>query len=212
MTNENKEKEVEEIADKDQVPVPTIGEELPEEHNKQKPKQIMMTDVEVRNLKKETMEYKDKYLRLLADADNTRKRLQKEREEMIQYAIENIMVDLLRPLDNFEHALKFADQMSDEVKNWAFGFQMILNQFKDVLTNNGVAPIPSQQGQAFNPHDQEAIEMIETDQCQPGMIIEECVRGYKIGDRIIRPARVKVAKGKSNSKEESNSEQNNHLS
>jgi molecular chaperone GrpE len=165
-----------------------------------KPKQVLVTDEELRSLQKEILEYKDKYLRLLADSDNARKRLQKERQEISRYAVENIVVEFLRPLDNFENALRFAQEMSEEVKNWAFGFQMILAQFKDVLTQNGVSAIDSL-GKPFNPHDQEAVEMVESPDHLPGMIVEECVRGYKMGDRTIRAARVKVAKGKDLSNE-----------
>lgn len=157
------------------------------------PKHVFVTDEELKALQKEAIEYKDKYLRLLADAENARKRLQKERQEITRYAVENLVVDFLHPLDNLENALKFAQDMSDEVKNWAFGFQMILAQFKDVLANNGVVAVESQ-GMQFDPHLHEAVEMIETTSYIPGTIVEENVRGYKMGDRTIRPARVKVAK------------------
>ncbi len=160
-----------------------------------KPKQILVTDEELRNMQKEILEYKDKYLRLLADAENARKRLQKERQEITRYALESFIVDFLRPLDNFENALHFAQDMSEEVKNWAFGFQMILAQFKDTLAQNGISAIDSL-GKSFNPHAHEAVEMIESTDQPPGIIIEECVRGYKMGDRTIRAARVKVTKAK----------------
>lgn len=158
------------------------------------PKQITITDVELRNLQKELMEYKDKYLRLLADVENTRKRMQKERQDLTKYAIENVIIAFLRPMDNMENALKFAQEMSDEVKNWAFGFQMIMTQFKDVLAENGVYPFESI-GTKFDPHSHEAIEMVESEEKPPGLVLEEYVRGYKMGDRTIRPARVKVTKG-----------------
>lgn len=171
-----------------------------------KPKQIFVTDEEIRMLQKELLEYKDKYLRLLADGENARKRLLKERQEISRYALESLIIDFLRPLDNFENALRFAQEMSDEVKNWAFGFQMILAQFKDVLSQNGVTPFDSV-GKQFNPHDHEAIEMVESEAEPEGIIIEESVRGYKMGDRTIRAARVKVAKPKekSNLSQEKNS-------
>ncbi|MBA2368193.1 MAG: nucleotide exchange factor GrpE [Candidatus Protochlamydia sp.] len=157
------------------------------------PKQVLVTDDELKDLQKELLEYKNKYLHLLADAENARKRLQKERQEMTRYALESLIVDFLHPLDNLENALKFAQDMSEEVKNWAFGFQMILAQFKDILTSNGVSPIDSK-GTPFDPHVHEALEMIETTGHIPGTIVEESIRGYKMGDRVIRPARVKVAK------------------
>lgn len=167
------------------------------------PKQVMMTDEELKNLQKEIMEYKDKYLRVLAESENARKRLQKEKQEMTRYAIENVIAEFLHPLDNLENALSMAQKMSDEVKNWAYGFQMILTQFKDVLAGQGVVSIDSL-GTHFDPHKHEAVEMIESNEQEPGTVIEECVRGYKMGDRIIRPARVKVVKQPQNEKNETN--------
>ncbi len=160
------------------------------------PKQLFITDEELRGIQHELMEYKDKYLHLLADADNARKRLQKERQELIRYAQEGFVVDFLRPLDNFENALRFAQEMSDEVRNWAFGFQMILTQFKDVLAQHNIVAIESI-GKPFNPHDHEAIEMVESTQ-PPETVVEECMRGYRMGDRLLRAARVKIAKKEEN--------------
>lgn len=138
-------------------------------------------------------EYKDKYLRLLADVENTRKRMQKEKVEATRFAVENVMSDILLPIDNLENALKFTDQMSDETRNWALGFQMILAQFKEALHEQGVVAFESV-GTLFNPHLHEAVEMEATDAFPQGTILEEFMRGYKCGDRTVRPARVKVAK------------------
>lgn len=141
----------------------------------------------------EVIDYKDKYLRLLAESENLRKRMQKEKQDSVKFGIENILSEILIPLDSFENALKFADQMSGEVKNWAMGFQMILGQFKEVLAQNGVAAFVSE-GELFDPAKHEAVEMEETDGAIEGTILKEFVKGYRCGDRIIRPARVKVAK------------------
>lgn len=159
------------------------------------PKQVLVTDGELRGMQKEILEYKDKYLRLLADSDNARKRLQKERQEISRYALEGLVIDFLRPLDNLENALKFAQDMSDDVRNWACGFQMILTQFRDVLAQHGINAFDSI-GRQFDPHEHEALEMIETADHPPGNIIEEHIKGYRMGDRTIRAARVKVAKAK----------------
>ena len=137
----------------------------------------------------------DKYVRLLAESENSRKRMQKERQELTQYAIENALSEILHPLDSFQQALAFAEAGSEEVKNWAVGFEMIVGQFKQVLSNHGVEAYTSI-GNHFDPHFHEAVEMIETDEHEPGIIVEECVTGYKKGDRAIRVARVKVAKAK----------------
>lgn len=148
---------------------------------------------ELDKLKQELVSCQDKYLRLLAESENSRKRLQKERQELTKYAISNVLAEFLHPLDSFEKALKFAENMSDEVRNWAVGFEMILSQFKQVLSNHGVVEYPSL-GKHFDPHLHEAVEMIETSEFSPGTVMEEFVRGYKMGDRVVRVARVKVAK------------------
>src|SRR5579885_2984879 len=95
-------------------------------------------------LEEELKDCKDKYLRLLAEMENARKRLQKEKQEMTRFAIENVISEILGPMDNLENALGFTKQMSEETKNWAMGFQMILSQFKDVLNNHGIAPFSSE--------------------------------------------------------------------
>lgn len=141
----------------------------------------------------EAKEYKDKYLRLLAEMENLRKRMIKERDEHAHYTIANVVCDFLPPLDNLENALNYAHHMSDEVRNWALGFQMVLSQFKDVLANHGVTPMTST-GTPFDPHQHEAVEAVESDSHAPGTVIEEYVKGYKMGSKTIRPARVKVAK------------------
>ncbi len=154
----------------------------------------------------EVIDYKDKYLRLLAETENMRKRMQKEKQENTRFVLENILIEILGPIDNFENALQFANQMSDEVKNWAVGFQMILAQFKEIIAQNGAAPFVSE-GQLFDAAKHEAVEMEETDLIPAGTVLKEFVKGYRCGDRIIRPARVKVAKvitknGETNEQEE----------
>jgi molecular chaperone GrpE len=134
----------------------------------------------------EIVDYKDKYLRLLAETENTRKRLQKEKQETMRWAIENVLADIITPLDSLENALKFTDQMSEETKNWALGFQMILGQFKEILAGNGVAPFTSE-GEMFDPFE-------ETDTVPEGTILKEFLKGYRCQDRVIRPAKVKVSK------------------
>lgn len=165
------------------------------------PKQVMVTDEELKKLQHEAMEYKDKYLRGLADGENARKRMQKERLELTKYAAENIIIDFLHPIDSLESALNFAQNMSEEVRNWAVGFQMILTEFKDILARNGVV-VMNTKGTHFDPHQHEAVEMIETDELEPGIVIEECLRGYKMGDKTIRAARVKVSKAPAKKSEE----------
>lgn len=149
------------------------------------------------SVEEELKDYKDKYLRLLAEMENTRKRLQKEKLDMTRFSIENLAVDFLTPMDNLENALKFSSQMSEETRQWALGFEMILNQFKEVLSSNGIVGFDSE-GTSFDPHKHQAIETEETDLVADGTILKEFVRGYRSGDRTVRPARVKIAKKPTN--------------
>lgn len=122
-----------------------------------------------------------------------RKRMQKERHELTRFSIEQAFADLLVPLDNLENALHHAQKMSDEVRNWAIGFQMILSQFRDVLHNHGISAFSSH-GEQFDPQKHEAVEVEESLEHSEGQILHEFTKGYKSKERTIRPARVKVAK------------------
>ncbi len=148
---------------------------------------------EIESLQKALQEEKERRLRVLADADNTRKRLSKEKDDLSRYCIESIITEFLTPLDNFENALGFIHQASEETRNWAQGFKMILTQFKDVLANHNVSSFESE-GKEFDPHLHEALEMEESEKHKDGTITQEFVKGYKCGDKVLRPAKVKVAK------------------
>ncbi len=138
-------------------------------------------------------DWKDKYLRSIAEMENMRKRMQKERHEMSRFGIENAISELLPAIDHFENALRFAESASGEVKNWALGFEMILSQFKEVLHNHGIVSFHSE-GNTFDPEYHEAVEILETTDSPDGTILQEFSKGYKSATRTLRPARVKVAK------------------
>lgn len=166
---------------------PTGGEQ------KRAPVSMHITDIELETLQREAKENKDKYLRILAESENARKRLIKEKQEQIQYALQNVVCDFLTPIDQLELALKHVNHASQETRQWVIGFEMILSHFKDVLAANNVYPYISL-GTAFDAHLHEAVEMVVTAEHPEGIVVEECMKGYKMGDKIIRPARVKVAK------------------
>lgn len=137
--------------------------------------------------------WKDKYLRALAEQENMRKRIQKEKQEMVSFGIENAISEFLGAIDNFENALRFAESAEGAVKNWAIGFEMILSQFKEVLLNHGIVSFHSE-GNTFDPLVHEAVEIVETTEHPDGTVMHEFTKGYKSATRTIRPARVKVAK------------------
>lgn len=171
---------------------PEPQQEAEEAAQPKEPVMRTISEEEYQKLTGEVQEYKDKYLRLLAESENARKRLQKEKQELTQFAIDNLASDFLSPIDHMENALKYTENMSTEVKHWATGFQMILSQFMDVLASNGITAIDST-GSAFDPHKHEAIEIVTTTEYKPGIVVSESVKGYKRGDRTIRPARVTVS-------------------
>jgi len=158
------------------------------------------------SLEKELEEYKEKYLRVLADVENTRKRLLKDKQEAVRFAMEEVIEEFLLPMDNLENALKHTQGMSPEVANWARGFAMILGQFKEVLTSHGISPFMSL-GTPFDPHLHEAVEVEETEG-QEGIVLQEYSQGYKSGQRTLRPARVKVSKKKQNNTPEQTNQPN----
>ena len=141
----------------------------------------------------EITDWKDKYLRTLAEMENMRKRMQKDRQEMVRFGIENAIAEFLPAIDNLENALRFANEASGEVKNWALGFEMILSLFKEILYNHGIVSFHSE-GNKFDPLTHEAVEITETTDHPDGIILHEFTKGYKSASRTIRPARVKVAK------------------
>lgn len=138
-------------------------------------------------------DWKDKYYRSIAEMENMRKRMQKERHEMTKFGVENAIAEFLPAIDNLENALRFADSATGEVKNWAQGFDMILSQFKEVLHNHGIVSFHSE-GNLFDPDLHEAIEVVETLDSPAGTILHEFTKGYKSTTRTLRPAKVKVAK------------------
>jgi molecular chaperone GrpE len=142
---------------------------------------------------KETEDFKTKYYHLLADQENFRKRMQKDKDDMVKIAIESTIKDFLPIIDNFENALKFAQKSTPEVQSWAMGFQMILSQLQDILHQNGIVSYHSI-GNQFDPLFHEAVEIVETLDHPERLILEEFAKGYKCQNRTLRPAKVKVTK------------------
>lgn len=148
---------------------------------------------ELERLESELYETKERYLGLLADQDNIRKRLQKEKYDSIQLALDAIVSDLLDPIDHFRTALDFAKNLPEgETKRWLVGLEMIWTRFQEVLASHDIHPFTSV-GTMFNPVFHEAVELLESNEVAPGIVIRELQKGYKSGDRVLRHARVAVA-------------------
>lgn len=147
-----------------------------------------------KNWAEEAQKFQDLYLRCAAEAENMRRRFQKERDEQARYASERIVKGLLPVLDNLELALGYLkDEAPAEVTGLAEGVRMTLKGFLDVLTDNGVKPIPAERGQAFDPNLHEALGQTPESDLPPGAISLQVQRGYTLSDRLVRPAKVMVA-------------------
>lgn len=137
-------------------------------------------------------ELQDRLLRMSADWDNSRKRMQKEKEEALKYAAGDLFEQLLPVIDNFELGLLSA-QNAQDAKSVAYGFQMVQLQLAQFLKENGLEAIDAI-GQTFDPHLHEALGQQETTEHPEGTILNQTRKGYKLKDRLLRPAAVFVAK------------------
>jgi molecular chaperone GrpE len=141
---------------------------------------------------KEAAEYKDKYLRALAESENARKRIRQQSEESARIQREGLLRDLLSIIDNLERAVAAARDGGNG-KPIVEGVEMVLRSMVDFLRGHGVTQL-SAVGQPFDPLLHEAVDHVESAQHEPNTVVDEFVRGYYIGDRLLRPARVAVSK------------------
>jgi molecular chaperone GrpE len=146
---------------------------------------------------KEIAELKDKYLRTLAESENVRKRIRQQSEDSVRLQREAILRDLLPIIDNLERALAAARSGTDP-KTIVDGVEMTVRALHDFLRAQGVTPLQSV-GQAFDPNRHEAVDHVASNAHPPNTVVDEFHRGYLIGERVLRPARVSVAKGNENS-------------
>src|ERR1700722_8501175 len=147
------------------------------------------------NKDKEIAELRDKYLRALADTENVRKRMRQQSEESVRLQREKLLRDLLPITDNLERAVEAA-RGGGNGKPIVEGVEMVLRSLLEFLRANGVTPRESV-GQLFDPQFHEAVDYVESGEHPPNTVISEFHRGYQVGERVLRPARVAVAKAPS---------------
>jgi molecular chaperone GrpE len=141
----------------------------------------------------EATSHKERYLRTVADLENYRKRAIREKEEARRQATYSIVEDLLPVLDNFKLGLKSA-QSHEGGAVFAEGFQMILTQMESALRQNGVEEV-NPEGQVFDPNFHEALAHVHHDDIADGHVIEVQRVGYKLHERLLRPAAVIISSG-----------------
>jgi molecular chaperone GrpE len=173
------EEKVEEIKD-------TAGETVPQSISfEELNKKIEEYEAELKDLK-------DKYLRALADQDNLRKRVEKEKSELFNYGLTNFIKELLPVVDTLENALIEAQKSSDNSQALVEGIKLILSKFHSVLKKHGVKEIEAL-NKPFDPSLHEAIAKTERNDVEPMIIVAVSEKGYLLKGRILRPSKVVVA-------------------
>ncbi len=152
---------------------------------------IVELEEQLAQAKAEAEDYKERWIRVSADFQNFRKRVMQERVEAYNKGKEDAVLALLPVLDNMERALASLSENAD-LNAFKQGLELIVRLFRESLRRLDVETIPSE-GQKFDPYYHEAFERVEREDVEEGLIIGEVERGYKMGDRVIRPAKVKVA-------------------
>jgi molecular chaperone GrpE len=144
---------------------------------------------DIEELQEQVRKEHEMYLRALADFDNYRRRVERERASAAQSGKREIILSMIEALDGFDRALQ---QMGNSNPSVLEGLQAMRRRLLAVLEAQGVTPFSSV-GEAFNPELHEAIASVKTDAYQPGVVVDEVQRGYRWGEAVLRPARVRVA-------------------
>ena len=147
--------------------------------------------VDVEALKAERNALQDRLLRTAAEFDNYRKRIDRERRDQSESAASSMLAEILPVVDNLERALQAPS--GPEAAGYRAGVELILRQLADLLRKRGVTPIDVV-GADFDPRFHQAVSQETSDAHRDGEVMEELQRGYMLGDRLLRPAMVKVAK------------------
>lgn len=139
-------------------------------------------------------EYLDNWRRSVAELSNARKRMQREQEDTVRNAAARVLERLLPVVDDMDRA--FANVPADQADTeWVNGFRMIQRKLEGVLESEGVTATPTAAGEHFDPHLHYAVTHEDAEGLSEGQIIAEVARGFKLGDKVLRPSMVRVAKG-----------------
>ncbi|MGD0335925.1 MAG: nucleotide exchange factor GrpE [Candidatus Omnitrophota bacterium] len=171
-------------------------EEHKNQDHKEEAKTVTLPEVEYAKLKEEAekaKEYWDKLLRLQAEFENSRKRIEKEKQDYIKFANEEVILELLNILDDLERVVELAQAKHEDLPAFLKGVEMILAHLYDMIKEHGVKPIDAT-GKIFDPHCHEALMQVENKDVPEHTVLEELQKGYMLNDRVIRTAKVKVSK------------------
>lgn len=175
---------------KEETKVENKEAELHEELPKKEKKKLEKANEEIDKLKAEVNHWKNEYYRAYADTKNLRNNLEQDYKNALKYRSEGFIEELLPILDSFHMAL--ANEPTDPtLKNYLTGFQYVYRNMVAVLENEGVSELVPEVGKKFDPNTMDAVDTVEGDQDNVVLKVYGC--GYKLHDRIVRPAKVQVA-------------------
>jgi molecular chaperone GrpE len=191
--------------DKEQEQAPVEHTEQTGKNKKKRSGKESITELEaaLKKAQKEAQENYDRFLRTSADFENYKKRVSKEKADLIRYGNEELIKELLPVIDNLERALEHTSSEGAQ-EGIADGVEMTLQQFLGTLQRFGVTPVAAE-GEPFDPTKHEAVMEQATGDYVPGHVVAELQKGYLLNDRLVRPAKVVVAKaheGAESNKEE----------
>ena len=168
--------------------------ETPQEDKPEKNDDVLSPEKRIEELEAICRDWQDQYLRKAADFENYRKRMIREKQEAIDYANSNLLLDLVQVLDDFDRAIDAGKTQGGESSNNAFveGVVMIKNQMVSMLSSKyGLSYYPAK-GEAFDPNLHEAVSMIQSPDVKEAVVGEELQKGYKLKERVIRHSKVMV--------------------
>lgn len=168
----------------------------PDESGERPQDRVAALEAELATAREELQQANDRWLRERADAENLKKRAARERAEAIRFATEALLKDLLPVVDNLERAVEHAQGGGDGAP-LVEGVTLVLKSLLDVLARHGVTRVEAE-GMQFDPAHHEAVAHLESAGHSPNAVIEEHQPGYRLHERLLRPALVTVAKGPSN--------------
>ncbi|MBW7649889.1 nucleotide exchange factor GrpE [Anoxybacillus sp. ST4] len=165
-------------------------EQVHNEETQEEKDELALANEKIAQLEAKLAEAENRLLRLHADFDNYRRRVRLDMEAAEKYRAQSLVADLLPILDNFERALQV--QVEDEkAKSLLQGMEMVYRALIEALKKEGVEAIESV-GKPFDPHVHQAVMQVDDQNYEPNTVVEEFQKGYKLKDRVIRPAMVKV--------------------
>lgn len=154
-------------------------------------------EAELSAAKEEAKTHYDKLLRAMADFENYRRRMERDKQDLVKFANENLIRELLNVLDHLEQALSHIKQgAGDDARNLALGVELVAKQLVGALEKFGLKAVNAEVGQAFDPQHHEALQMVDAEDAAPGSVLAQHRRGYMLHDRLLRPALVDVVKDK----------------